>query len=149
MNLPILNPDAPAKLGYPKELCRNLIESFFVQQFDEYIKNITAQVDSMDQQLMYSVVHKLVGSSSYAGAMRVNILVDKMQKAVPKDAPNPNFKRYKALYAILIKECQKAVAHFEYYRKHDKVPSWEVEGEEVKENVAGGSSRQADSGLQP
>lgn len=54
---------------------------------------------------MYSVVHKLVGSSSYAGAMRVNIIVDKMQKAVPKDGPNPNFKRYKALYNMFMVEC--------------------------------------------
>ena len=54
---------------------------------------------------MYSVVHKLVGSSAYAGAMRVNIIVDKMQKAVPKDGPNPNFKRYKALYTMFMIEC--------------------------------------------
>ena len=105
MALPPLNPDAPAKLGYPKDLCINLMDNFFKQQFDEYIKNITAQADSMDQQLMYSVVHKLVGSSAYAGAMRVNIIVDKMQKAVPKEGPNPNFKRYKALYNMFIVEC--------------------------------------------
>ncbi len=71
---------------------------------------------------MYSVVHKLVGSSAYAGAMRVNIIVDKMQKAVPKDGPNPNYKRYKALYNMFMVECEKAVEHFDYYKKHGKLP---------------------------
>ncbi len=42
MALAILNPEAPDKLGYPKELCHSLMENFFVQQFDEYIKSITA-----------------------------------------------------------------------------------------------------------
>jgi HPt (histidine-containing phosphotransfer) domain-containing protein len=84
------------------------MENFFIDQFDEYVKNITAHIDSNDQLLMYSVAHKLVGSSSYAGAMRVNKITDKMQKAVPKEGINPNFKVYKALYPILMRECKLA-----------------------------------------
>lgn len=53
---------------------------------------------------MYSVAHKLVGSSGYAGALRINKITDMMQKAVPKEGPNPNFKKYKALYPIFLRE---------------------------------------------
>lgn len=75
---------------------------------------------------MYSVAHKLVGSSSYAGAMRVNKITDKMQKSVPKEGTNPNFKRYQAFYKILMVEQKKAADSFDYYWKHGKLP----EGEE-------------------
>jgi len=70
---------------------------------------------------MYSVAHKLVGSSGYAGAMRVNKITDKMQKAVPKDGDNPNFKKYRALYPILMRECKLAADQYSYYKKHGKL----------------------------
>ena len=84
MSKVVLNPThASIELGYSKELCNTLMHNFYKDQFKQYIDNITEHVDSNDQLLMYSVAHKLVGSAGYAGAMRVRIVSDKMQKAVP------------------------------------------------------------------
>lgn len=57
---------------------------------------------------MYAAAHKLVGASFYAGAMRIGTIADKMQKAVPKEGSNPNFKKYRKYYDLLISETQVA-----------------------------------------
>ena len=49
MGKPALNPDAPAALGYPKELCQNLIDNFFKSQLNDYILNVTKAIESNDQ----------------------------------------------------------------------------------------------------
>jgi HPt (histidine-containing phosphotransfer) domain-containing protein len=113
MAKPALNPDAPAQLGYPKELCINLIDNFFKNQLNDYIKNINSVVESDDQFNMYSAAHKLVGASFYAGVMRVGTIADKMQKYVPRDGVNPNFKRYKDLHKLLLRETQVAFDEYE------------------------------------
>jgi hypothetical protein len=48
MAKPSLNPEAPAQLGYPKELCINLIDNFFKSQLNDYITNVTKAVESND-----------------------------------------------------------------------------------------------------
>jgi hypothetical protein len=49
MAKPALNADAPAALGYPKELCLNLIDNFFKSQLNDYILNVTKALESNDQ----------------------------------------------------------------------------------------------------
>jgi hypothetical protein len=71
---------------------------------------------------MYAAAHKLVGASFYAGVMRVGTIADKMQKACPKDSPNPNFKRYKALYDILTVETQVAFDDYDKYKYPNAPP---------------------------
>lgn len=63
---------------------------------------------------MYSAAHKLVGASFYAGVMRVGTIADKMQKRVPKVCANPDFKRYKKLHEMLLRETKVA---FEAYAR--------------------------------
>ena len=71
---------------------------------------------------MYAAAHKLVGASFYAGVMRVGTIGDKMQKACPKDSPSPNFKRYKALYDILVVETQVAFDQYDKYKYPNAPP---------------------------
>lgn len=65
---------------------------------------------------MYAAAHKLVGASFYAGVMRVGTIADKMQKAVPKEGSNANFKKYKILYDLLIRETQVAFEEYEKFK---------------------------------
>lgn len=68
-----------------------------------------------DQGFWYTEVHKLVGSSAYAGAMRVHYLSDRMQRHVPKvplDDMQPDFQRYRDLFVILEKEANNCFNEF-------------------------------------
>ena len=84
----------------------------------DYIKALKDAIATpqIDQDLMYQSAHKLVGASSYAGARRVHMIADKMQKWVPKQGGNPNYDRYKQLHAWLLKEIQLAAQEFEKYK---------------------------------
>jgi hypothetical protein len=90
---------------------------------------------------MYAAAHKLVGASFYAGVMRVGTIGDKMQKACPKDSPNPNFKRYKALYDILVVETQVAFDEYDKY-KYPNAPPKQTSGNnpaaQQKPNITAG-----------
>ena len=66
---------------------------------------------------MYSAAHKLVGAARYAGAMRIGLITDKMQKWVPRDSTTPNFDRYRKLHTILTRETKTAFEEFDKYKK--------------------------------
>lgn len=71
---------------------------------------------------MYSAVHKLVAAARYAGAMRIGLIADKMQKWVPRDSPTPNFDRFRKLHVILKRETLVAVECFERLKNPNVTP---------------------------
>ena len=83
---------------------------------------------------MYQKAHKLVGASRYAGAVRIAIIADKMQKYVPKlyeekemkrnpelIQPIPNFPPYKVLHKILLREVKITSDDYRYYKEKGQI----------------------------
>lgn len=113
-----------------------MIDDFFQNQLDKYIKELDMFANSRDQNEMYQKAHKLVGASRYAGAVRIAKITDKMQKYVPKlyeeremkrdpslKQPIPNFPPYEALHKILMREVKNTIDDYKHYKETGSVRS--------------------------
>lgn len=72
---------------------------------------------------MYQKVHKLVGAAKYAGAMRIAMIADKMQKYVPKESTTPDMDSYRKFHKILQREVKNTFDDYNFYKETGQMRS--------------------------
>ena len=53
---------------------------------------------------MYTAAHTMVGSSKQIGLIKLGVILDKMQKCVSAELPQPDFERYRKFFDLALNE---------------------------------------------